>query len=266
GVRPGLHSGKRLARRGAAGQSGSPGHRVGGAGAGCPCPAASRRLSAGPAGARWYLPAGVGPAGDCRRQLDLQVPGGTCQLESDLLVIADGGRSGLLDQLGIHRRVNPYQQVAVIANVTTANGHAGVAYERFTETGPLALLPLSGQRSALVWTLAVDVAEEVAQLPDEAFLERLQAAFGFRMGALLRVGERASYPLNLIEAEEQVRSNLVVLGNAAHSLHPIAGQGFNLSLRDAMALADQLQRAGREGHHPGSLSVLQRYLDGQRGD
>src|SRR5690606_1629156 len=162
------------------------------------------------------------------------------------------GRSGLLDQLGIHRRVNPYQQVAVIANVTTANGHAGVAYERFTETGPLALLPLSGQRSALVWTLAVDVAEEVAQLPDEAFLERLQAAFGFRMGALLRVGERASYPLNLIEAEEQVRSNLVVLGNAAHSLHPIAGQGFNLSLRDAMALADQLQRARREGHHPGS--------------
>lgn len=216
----------------------------------------------------WVAPARVAharphPGG---YQLDLQVPGGTCQLESDLLVIADGGRSGLLDQLGIHRRVNPYQQVAVIANVTTANGHAGVAYERFTETGPLALLPLSGQRSALVWTLAVDVAEEVAQLPDEAFLERLQAAFGFRMGALLRVGERASYPLNLIEAEEQVRSNLVVLGNAAHSLHPIAGQGFNLSLRDAMALADQLQRAWREGHHPGSLSVLQRYLDGQRGD
>src|SRR5690606_31820874 len=83
---------------------------------------------------------------------------------------------------------------------------------------------------------------------------------------LLRVGERASYPLNLIEAEEQVRSNLVVLGNAAHSLHPIAGQGFNLSLRGAMALADQLQRAWCEGHHPGSLSVLQRYLDGQRGD
>src|SRR5690554_1382600 len=144
-------------------------------------------------------------------QLDLQVPDGSRQLDCDLLVIADGGRSGLLDQLGIHRKVNPYQQVAVIANITSANGHGGVAYERFTDTGPLALLPLSGQRSALVWTLAVDVAEEVARLPDEAFLQRLQAAFGFRMGALTKVGERASYPLNLIEAEEQVRSHLVVL-------------------------------------------------------
>ena len=199
-------------------------------------------------------------------QLDLQVADGVRQLDGDLLVIADGGRSGLLDQLGIHRKVNPYQQVAVIANVTTANGHGGVAYERFTETGPLALLPLSGQRSALIWTLAVDVAEEVAQLSDEAFLERLQAAFGFRMGALTKVGERASYPLNLIEAEEQVRSHLVVLGNAAHSLHPIAGQGFNLSLRDAMALADELMQAQRDGRHPGSLGVLQAYLDGQRSD
>ena len=216
----------------------------------------------------WLAPARVAharpqPGG---YQLDLQVPDGTPQLDSDLLIIADGGRSGLLDQLGIHRKVNPYQQVAVIANVTTAKGHAGVAYERFTETGPLALLPLSGQRSALVWTLAVDVAEEVARLPDAAFLERLQAAFGFRMGALTRVGERASYPLNLIEADEQIRSHLVVLGNAAHSLHPIAGQGFNLSLRDAMALADCLMRAQREGQHPGSLPVLQAYLDGQRGD
>lgn len=216
----------------------------------------------------WVAPARVAharaqPGG---YQLDLQVPDGTRQLDSDLLVIADGGRSGLLDQLGIHRRVNPYQQVAVIANITTDKGHSGVAYERFTETGPLALLPLSEQRSALVWTLAVDVAEEVARLPDDVFLQRLQTAFGFRMGAMLRVGERASYPLSLIEAEEQVRSHLVILGNAAHSLHPIAGQGFNLSLRDAMALADSLTRAGRDGQHPGSLAVLQGYLDGQRGD
>jgi len=216
----------------------------------------------------WLAPARVAqarakPGG---YQLDLQVSEGAHQLESDLLVIADGGRSGLLDQLGIHRKVNPYQQVAVIANITTAQGHSGVAYERFTETGPLALLPLSGQRSALVWTLASDVAEEVAGLSDDAFLERLQAAFGFRMGALTRVGERARYPLSLIEAEEQVRSHLVVLGNAAHSLHPIAGQGFNLSLRDAMALADSLVHAQREGLHPGSLAVLQGYLDGQLND
>ena len=216
----------------------------------------------------WLAPARVAHA---RPQpggymLDVQTPDGQQQLSSDLLIIADGGRSGLLDQLGIHRKVNPYQQVAVIANITTADGHAGVAYERFTESGPLALLPLSGQRSALVWSLPVDVAEAVAALPDEVFLQRLQAAFGFRMGALTKVGERASYPLNLIEAEEQVRSHLVVLGNAAHSLHPIAGQGFNLSLRDAMALADHLQQAAREQSNPGSLSILQRYVDGQYAD
>ena len=198
--------------------------------------------------------------------LDVQMPNGNQQLMSDLLIVADGGRSGLLDQLGIHRKVSPYQQVAVIANVTTAKGHSGVAYERFTDTGPLALLPLSGQRSALVWTLAEDAAADIAQLPDEQFLERLQAAFGFRMGALTRVGVRNTYPLSLIEAQEQVRPHLVVLGNAAHSLHPIAGQGFNLSLRDAMALADNLQQAQREQRHPGTLSVLQGYLDSQHGD
>lgn len=216
----------------------------------------------------WLAPARVAHA---RPQpggyaLDLQTPEGPQQLSSDLLIIADGGRSGLLDQLGIQRKVNPYQQVAVIANITTANGHAGVAYERFTESGPLALLPLSGQRSALVWSLPVDIAEAVAALPDVEFLQRLQMAFGFRMGGLTRVGERASYPLKLIEAEEQVRSRLVVLGNAAHSLHPIAGQGFNLSLRDAMALADTLLQARREQRDPGSLAVLQKYVEGQHAD
>lgn len=199
-------------------------------------------------------------------QLTMHTPEGEQQLDSDLLVIADGGRSGLLEQLGIHRKVSPYQQVAVIANITSAQGHAGVAYERFTDSGPLALLPLSGQRSALVWTLAADVAEAVAALPDQAFLQRLQAAFGFRMGSLIKVGERASYALNLIEAQEQVRSHLVVLGNAAHSLHPIAGQGFNLSLRDAIALAETLQSAWQQQRDPGTLGVLRGYLDRQQAD
>lgn len=199
-------------------------------------------------------------------QLMMHTPEGEQQLDSDLLVIADGGRSGLLEQLGIHRKVSPYQQVAVIANITSAQGHAGVAYERFTDSGPLALLPLSGQRSALVWTLAADVAEAVAALPDQAFLQRLQAAFGFRMGSLIKVGERASYALNLIEAQEQVRSHLVVLGNAAHSLHPIAGQGFNLSLRDAIALAETLQSAWQQQRDPGTLGVLRGYLDRQQAD
>ena len=216
----------------------------------------------------WLAPARVlkahAEAGGYR--LEIEADDATSEMHTDLLVIADGGRSTLLDQLGIHRKVQPYSQAALIANVSSAAGHASVAYERFTATGPLALLPLSGNRSALVWTLPEEQAADVANLPAAQFLERLQEAFGFRMGALTEVGERACYPLKLIEAEEQVRSALVVLGNAAHSLHPIAGQGFNLSLRDTQALAETLIQAGRAGRAPGELAVLQGYLDAQRSD
>lgn len=198
--------------------------------------------------------------------LEVDVEGSKQRVSTDLLVLADGGRSGLLDQLGVHREVSPYGQTAIIANITSALGHGSVAYERFTESGPLALLPLAGQRSALVWTLPEDRAQEIAALPDKDFLAALQHAFGFRMGALIKVGTRACYPLNLIEAQEQVRAHLVVLGNAAHSLHPIAGQGFNLSLRDTLALADKLIAASDKGRPLGDLAVLQDYLDGQRSD
>lgn len=187
-------------------------------------------------------------------------------LHADLLVLADGGRSGLLDQLGVHREVSPYEQTAIVANVTTANGHGSVAYERFTPSGPLALLPLADRRSALVWTLPEDQAEAMADSSDADFLAALQRAFGFRMGALTRVGARACYPLKLIQAQEQVRAHLVVLGNAAHSLHPIAGQGFNLSLRDTLALADKLVASNASGQALGDLGVLQAYLDRQQGD
>lgn len=198
--------------------------------------------------------------------LEIDAEGQHSELTTDLLVIADGGRSSLLSQLGIHRKVAPYHQVAVIANVSSAAGHDNVAYERFTDSGPLALLPLSEGRSALVWTLPEDQAADIAMLPDAAFLARLQDAFGYRLGELTRVGERHCYPLSLIEAEEQVRTSLVVLGNAAHSLHPIAGQGFNLSLRDTLALADTLTEAWEEGRPPTDLKVLLGYLERQRLD
>lgn len=199
-------------------------------------------------------------------RLDVEQQGVQQQMDTDLLVLADGGRSGLLEQLGVHREIKPYGQAAIIANISSAEGHDSVAYERFTASGPLALLPLSGRRSALVWTLPEDQAGDVAALPDEAFLARLQEAFGFRMGALTQVGSRGCYPLHLIEAQEQVRPHLVILGNAAHSLHPIAGQGFNLSLRDTLALADTLVEAGQRQRHPGDLAVLQTYLQRQQRD
>ncbi|PAV47071.1 2-octaprenyl-6-methoxyphenyl hydroxylase [Pseudomonas sp. HAR-UPW-AIA-41] len=185
------------------------------------------------------------------------------QLDCDLAVLADGGRSGLREQLGIAVKTTPYGQSALIANISTAEAHQGQAFERFTDDGPMALLPLSENRSALVWTRQGGDAQRLAALPDREFLAELQQVFGYRLGALTQVGARHIYPLSLIEASEQVRPHLVVLGNAAHSLHPIAGQGYNLSLRDTLALAEALLDSPAT---PGDFTVLQDYLRRQRLD
>jgi ubiquinone biosynthesis UbiH/UbiF/VisC/COQ6 family hydroxylase len=166
--------------------------------------------------------------------------------------------------LGIEQVRRDYQQHAVIANVSFERPHRGRAYERFTPRGPLALLPLDespqARRAALVWTLPPGEAEALRRAPEPEFLDALQRAFGWRLGRLTRVGERQSWPLALVQAQEQVRSRLVLLGNSAHYLHPVAGQGFNLSLRDAAALAAVLRRARLEGGDPGALPVLNRYV------
>lgn len=184
-------------------------------------------------------------------------------LDCDLAVLADGGRSGLREQLGIDLAREPYGQTALIANITPGKPHAGQAFERFTDQGPMAMLPLRENRCALVWTRPEQDANRLATLNEADFLAELQQAFGYRLGALQQVGARHLYPLALIEAREQVRAGLVVLGNAAHSLHPIAGQGYNLSLRDTQALAETLL----DSEAPlGDLAVLQRYQRRQRFD
>ncbi|MBD9653475.1 2-octaprenyl-6-methoxyphenyl hydroxylase [Pseudomonas sp. PDM12] len=184
-------------------------------------------------------------------------------IDCSLAILADGGRSSLREQLGISVNQRPYDQTALIANITPERDHAGEAFERFTESGPLALLPLSEKRCALVWTHPSRDVERLLKLDERAFLAELQQAFGYRLGALKQVGARVPYPLVLIEAAEQIRANLVVLGNAAHSLHPIAGQGFNLSLRDVRALADTLSASAAP---LGDLVTLQRYAGIQAGD
>lgn len=191
------------------------------------------------------------------------VLGDGSSLDCDLAVLADGGRSGLREQLGIGVTQVPYRQSALIANLTPDLAHGGEAFERFTDEGPLALLPLADNRCALVWTRPCADAERLAGLSDGDFLGELQQAFGYRLGALRQVGARHLYPLALIEAQEQVRPHLVVLGNAAHSLHPIAGQGYNLSLRDAQALAETLLQSPAL---PGDFATLQRYCARQRQD
>jgi len=188
-------------------------------------------------------------------------------IKTTLAVIADGGDSPLRAALGIGTQVRAYGQTAIITNVEFSEPHHGVAYERFTADGPVALLPLgesnSAQQSALVWTLPAAQADEVLALGDVDFLAQLQAQFGFRVGRFNRVAKRFAYPLQLVLAEEQIRSHLVLVGNAAHFLHPVAGQGFNLALRDCVCLVETLREAIAENKSPGDLTALKTYLHKQ---
>lgn len=192
-------------------------------------------------------------------------------LRAQLAVLADGGRSELRRQLGIQSERRSYGQVALITNVSTHHHHDYVAYERFTDQGPMALLPLGGRdladrRSALVWTLPEERAEEILQASDEQFLELLGERFGHRLGGFVQVGTRHVYPLALERALEQVRPGLVVVGNAAHTLHPVAGQGYNLALREVMGLAELLTKAAPTGQWLGDLSLLTRFEESQQLD
>ncbi len=187
-------------------------------------------------------------------------------ITASLVVLADGGRSGLMEQLCINKETRAYDQHALIANITLDRSHEGIAYERFAERGPMALLPLKGHRSALVWTVPNDEIDDIRQLDDSAFLERLQARFGYRAGHFLAVGKRDDYPLAMTLAKEQVRPGLVVLGNAAHAIHPVAGQGYNLAIRDTMALADNIAESLNQGESVGKLSRLLQYLEAREGD
>jgi 2-polyprenyl-6-methoxyphenol 4-hydroxylase len=198
-------------------------------------------------------------------------------LHADLLIVADGAESELRQKLGIDAHLTDYKQSALIANVALAQPHNNIAYERFTDTGPIALLPLSpsefesqssigANRAALVWIIPRDQQEQYLSDSNERIISRLQDRFGFRAGEFLSIGLRQAYPLTLIQAAEQVRSNLVVIGNAAHFLHPVAGQGFNLALRDCHQLVNCLAQAGTENKLLGELSVLKQYLDAQRFD
>lgn len=200
--------------------------------------------------------------------MEVFVAGNSCR--AALAVVADGANSSLLQQLGIHTQCQDYGQCAVIANLALAQPHEGIAYERFTDEGPMALLPLQDltgeHRAALVWTLPPQRAAELLMAEETAFIDALHQRFGFRAGQFVHCGERSSYPLKLMVAQEQIRSHLAVVGNAAHFLHPVAGQGFNLALRDAAKLAEIVGWAMRADKNPGSLAVLERYLQAQQRD
>ncbi len=191
--------------------------------------------------------------------------GRTVKVRARLVVAADGASSPAREMAGIGHDVQDYGQVAVIANVTPANDHGGTAFERFTASGPLAVLPLTRGRASIVWTLPPDRARDILALDDAAFLAALQAAFGYRLGLFRRAGARAAYPLALVQAQAWHAGRVALAGNAAHGIHPVAGQGFNLGLRDAAALAEVVAGLGAGGD-PGSAGLLDNYAEWRDAD
>ena len=201
----------------------------------------------------------------------LQLEGDASEIAAGLLLVADGANSALREFLGVAVTEKPYQQHALVANIAFAEPHRGCAFERFTDEGPLAILPLlpsreGEQRGSLVWTLSPERATHLRDCAEDEFRETLQGRFGYRLGRLLQVGERHEYPLSLVQSNEQVRHGVVVMGNAAHALHPVAGQGFNLALRDVAELGRVLAQGLAEGLPAGDLALLQRYQRRQQVD
>jgi len=188
------------------------------------------------------------------------------QLRCKLLVGADGNNSMVRQLTKVPVEVTDFEQTAIIANVTTSKLHEGKAYERFTDTGPLALLPMTDQRSSLVWSVRTDEVDTIMALSDEAFLSRLQQRFGYRLGKFTKTGQRFSYPLLLTEALEPTQHRSVVVGNAAHALHPIAGQGYNLGLRDVAVLHHQIEQAFLSEQDVGNQAVTKGYWHKRQGD
>ena len=208
------------------------------------------------------------------------------RIDARLVVAADGAHSSVRTAAGIDAEVEDYDQIAMIANIAADRTHDGTAYERFTQAGPLALLPLHDGSWGLVWSAQPAQSARLIALSDEAFMDELQTTFGWRAGRFIKVGKRASYPLKLSRAVTTVATRAVLIGNAAQALHPVAGQGFNLGLRDAAMLAELLAatksaptsinstgsgrdaavESGADGADPGSPELLARFEAWRSGD
>jgi len=201
------------------------------------------------------MPATVDNVDESTEEVKLSVLQGdqVISITTSLLVAADGAMSKVRDMVGITHRKDEYSQSAVIANIVTEKYHQAVAYERFTDTGPLAFLPMiqgenNEQRISVVWTIIREDQQEIMQLDDTEFMKRLQERFGYRLGRIIKTGKRNVYPLALTESEQLIKDRVVVIGNAAHGLHPVSGQGFNLALRDVALLAEKITEKGVQ--HP----------------
>jgi 2-octaprenyl-6-methoxyphenol hydroxylase len=193
---------------------------------------------------------------------------GLRSIRTRLLVGADGAESFVRESLGIQAERYDYGQTAVICNVTTEKEHRGRAFELFTPSGPMAVMPHVNGRCGLIWCVPTGDVERVMNLSETEFMRQANARFGRRLGRFVKMGRRSSYPLRLVRAHEDIKPRAVILGNAAHAIHPVGAQGFNLGLRDAATLAEVLADALRENSRadPGNPDLLRRYSTWRRPD
>jgi 2-octaprenyl-6-methoxyphenol hydroxylase len=187
-------------------------------------------------------------------------------MQARLLVGADGARSKIREQAGIVTHGWNYDQSAIVTTVAHEREHNGRAEEHFLPAGPFAILPLTGNRVSIVWTESNREAERMIALPDEEFHTELEKRFGLHLGDLKVVGPRKAFPLGLFTAREFIAERLALVGDAAHVIHPIAGQGLNMGLRDVAALAEAIADAARLGLDVGAADVLERYQRWRRFD
>jgi 2-octaprenyl-6-methoxyphenol hydroxylase len=214
------------------------------------------------AGLEVFCPAEVSQvtAHDESVTVEMAQNGAKSTIDAKLIVAADGAQSAVRGAFGVDAAVRDYEQTAIITTVLPQRFHDNVAYERFTQSGPLALLPLDGGRCTLVLTQPKDAAQSVMAWSDQEFLAELQRRFGFRLGRFLKVGRRVAYPLFLTRATRTSSGRCVIIGNAAQGLHPVAGMGFNLGLRDVASLAELIaERVGQQDADPGSAELLAQY-------
>ena len=190
---------------------------------------------------------------------------GQC-LAASLLIAADGAGSPVREALAIKTRTHDYHQTSVVGLVKTSEPHRDTAWQRFLPGGPLAFLPMQDGWSSIVWTLPTAEAERVMELDKKAFHAELSEAFACRLGEIVDSGERESWPLRRMHAEHYVENRVALIGDAAHAIHPLAGQGVNLGLLDAAALSEVIVAAVQNDRDPGALRVLRRYERWRRGE
>ncbi|QDP00442.1 2-octaprenyl-6-methoxyphenyl hydroxylase [Thalassotalea sp. PS06] len=200
-----------------------------------------------------------------RNQVNVELQQGL-QLSAELLLACDGGHSKCRQLAKIDTQSKDYGQVAIVANVKTALPHQHKAFERFSETGPIAMLPMTDNRCSLVWTLSPQQAQDHMALTDEEFADTLQAAFGDWLGPFTKIGKRQSFGLKLVHAKQITQHRMALLGNACHTLHPIAGQGFNLSIRDVACMSSLVSQALKNGEDLGEFALLNAYQQQRMSD